>query len=116
MQIARNVGIIALIALVITVTPGGDNATDTLLTAFTMAFLVAIGFFVYRMLIENQFSVMALNDGWRAILYGSLGLIALMIAGASELFDTGAGTLAWIGFMVLAVFGLVRVFREATSY
>ncbi len=116
MQFARNLGIVALIALGITVLPGGGTAADTVLTAISMGFLAAIGLFAYRLHRENGFTLMTLSDGWKAILYGSLGLIALMIAGADEMFDTGLGTLAWIAFVALAVFGLFSVFRESRGY
>lgn len=115
-QIARNVAIVAAIALAVTLIPGGDNATDTVFTVLSMAFLATIGWFVYRLHRENQFTIDALSDRWRAVLYGALGMIALMIAGADELWDTGGGTLAWIALMALSVFGLVRVYQETTSY
>jgi hypothetical protein len=114
-QAARNVLIIALIALAVTVLPGGGSATRAVLTAITMAFLAAIGFTAYRIHRENQFAIANLSDGWRAILYGALGLIALLIAGFDELFSTGAGTLAWVALFVLAVMALIQVIREASS-
>lgn len=115
MQLARNLGIVALVALGLTVLPGGDAATNTVLAALSMAFLATIAWFAYTMHRENGLAIMTLTDGWRAVLYGSLGVIALLIAGADELFDSGGGTLAWIALMVLAVFGLVSVFREMSS-
>jgi tetrahydromethanopterin S-methyltransferase subunit C len=49
------------------------------------------------------------------LLLGSLGAICLMIAGADELLDTGAGTLVWIGVLGLSVFAIARVVAEARS-
>ena len=43
---------------------------------------------------QNQLTLATLSDGRRAILYGALGMIALLIAGSDELFSTGGGTLA----------------------
>ena len=116
MQLARNLGILALIALALTVIPGGDNATSTVLAALSMAFLATIAWFAYRLHRENGLAIMTLSDGWRAILYGSLGVMALLVAGADEMFSSGGGTLAWIGLMVLAVLGLVNVVREMTGF
>ncbi len=107
---------IALIALAITVIPGGDNATETVFTALTMGFLVAIAFFVYRLHQENQLSIYTLSDRWRAVLYGAIGGLALMVAGADEMLETGLGTLAWIAVIALSIYGLVLVYREARSY
>ena len=114
MQLARNLGIVAIIALGLTVLPGGNAATDTALAALSMAFLATIGWFAYRLHRENGLAIATLSEGWRATLYGALGIIALLIAGADELFGTGLGTLAWIAFLALAVFMLVSVVREMT--
>ena len=67
-----------------------------MLTAITMAFLAAIAWTVYVLSRQNQLTLATLSDGRRAILYGALGLIALLIAGSDELFSSGGGTLAWI--------------------
>ena len=116
MQTARNIAIIALVALGVAFIPGGEDAADTALTALTLGFLAAIGFLCYRIYREQQLTLATLGDGRKAILFGALGLIALLIAGADELFDTAGGTLAWIVLMVGSVLAIVAVWREATSY
>jgi hypothetical protein len=113
---ALNVGIIALVALAVVALPGGGDAADTVLTAISMGFLAAIGFFGYRLYRENQLTIAGLSDASRAVLYGALGVIALLIAAADELFATGAGTLAWIALLALSVLAIVRVWMQATSY
>ena len=105
----------AVIALGLTVLPGGDTATNTVLAGLSMVFLATIAWFVYTTHRENGLAIATLTDGWRATLYGGLGIIALLIASADELFATGLGTLAWISLMVLAIFMLVSVVREMTS-
>ena len=57
-----------------------------------------------------------LSDGRRAILYGSLGLIALLIAGTDEFFASGGGTLAWILLLGAAIAAIWRVWAEANTY
>jgi hypothetical protein len=112
----RNVAIVAVAALGITVLPGGGDAADAALTALSMAFLAAIALFVYRVYREQQLTISTLSEGRRAILLGALGLIAFLIAGADELFETGGGALAWIALMALSVAAIVLVWREATTY
>jgi hypothetical protein len=112
----RNVAIIMLLALAVAVIPGGDDATDVMLTALSMAFLAVIAWFAYRLYREQQLTLVTLSDGRRAILFGALGVMALLVAGADELFDTPGGTLAWIGGLALSVLAIVMVWREATSY
>ena len=116
MQTARNIAIVALLALAVAFIPGGEAAADTTLTALTIGFLAAIGFLIYRIYREQQLTLATLSDGRRTILFGAVGLIARLIAGADELFGTAGGTLAWIVLMVASVFAIVAVWREATSY
>lgn len=116
MQTARNVAIIAVLALGVAFIPGGDAAADTALTALTMGFLVAIGFLCYRIYREQQLTLATIPDGRRALMFGALGLIALLIAGMDELLATTGGALAWIALMALSVLAIVYVWREATRY
>ncbi len=115
MNAARNFAIVALVALAVTVLPGGGTATDTVLAALNMVFLAVIAWAVYRFHQENEFAISTLSDGWRTVLYGALGLIALLIAGMDELWSTGGGTLSWILLMVVAFVLLANVVREASS-
>ena len=115
MRAARNIAIIALLALVVAAVPGGGNLADGILAVLLIAFLVilgAAGFLLYR---QNRLAYLTLDDRQRVMLLGALGAICLMIAGADELLDTGAGTLVWIGVLALSVFAIARVIAEARS-
>ena len=116
MQTLRNVAIIALLALGVAALPGGGTAADTVLAALLLGFLAAMGFFAYRMYMENQLTLSTLRDWQRAVLYGAFGVIALMIAGRDELTDTGAGTLVWIVLLVASAGAIFWVWREAQTY
>jgi hypothetical protein len=112
---ARNIAIIALLALVVAAVPGGGNLADGILAVLTIAFLGIIGvmgFLGYR---QNKLAYMTLADRQRMILLGALGAIVLMVAGTDELLETGAGTLVWIGVLGLSIFGIVRVVTESRS-
>jgi hypothetical protein len=115
-RVARNVAIIAVLALGVAFVPGGGAAADTVLATLFMGFLAALGFLVYRLYMENQLTLATLTDGRRAVLYGAVGAIALMLAGTDELFDTGGGTLLWIAVLALSVVAIITVWREATTY
>ncbi|MGH2962806.1 MAG: hypothetical protein ACRDL3_11545 [Solirubrobacterales bacterium] len=116
MQTARNIAIIAALALGVAAIPGGGTAAETVLAALVMGFLAAIGFLVYRLYRENQLTLSTLRDPQRAILYGAVGVLALMVAGADELLDTGAGTLVWIALIALSAFAIFRIWTEANTY
>jgi hypothetical protein len=116
MRHVRNVLIIAILAAVVAFSPGGGNGADTVLTALTMGFLIALVAFVYQFYRENQLTLATLHDGRRAILFGALGLIVLLIAGTDEFFDSGGGTLAWVLLLGAAIAAIWRVWVEARSY
>ena len=116
MRMARNLGILAVIALAITVLPGGDNATSTALTALTMAFLASFAYAIWRGHKENPMMFAALSEGWRAVHWGALGVLAFVVAGTDEMFATGAGTLLWLALLIGSVLALLRVYQEAVSY
>lgn len=115
MRAARNITIIALLALVVAAVPGGGNLAEGIVAVLTLAFLGilgAVGFLLYR---QNQLDYLTLEDRPRMILLGALGAIVLMIAAADELLDTGAGLLVWVGILGLAIFGIARVVIDARS-
>src|SRR5256885_5068028 len=96
LRFLRNLAIIAALAAVIAFLPGGGNGATAVTTALTMAFYAVLVVFIYGIYREKQLTQTALGDGRRAILYGALGLIALLIAAATKFFDSGGGTLARI--------------------
>jgi hypothetical protein len=114
-RIARNVAIIMLLALVVAFLPGGGNVADALLTALTMGLLAGVAWMVYTVSRENQLTLATLSDGRRALLYGAVGLIALLIAGSDRMFNSGGGTLLWILLLAVAVAAIWRVWMEANS-
>jgi hypothetical protein len=116
MRIARNVAIIAVLAIPIAFVPGGGEAADGILAALLLGFLAAIGWLGYRLYRENQFTLSTLPDSRLALLYGAVGVIALMIAGQDELTNTGAGTLLWIALLVCAGGAIFWIWREAHRY
>lgn len=116
MRTLRNVAIVMALAVVVAFVPAGGNAADTILTAITMGFLAAIAWSLYVLSRQQQLTLASLSDGRRAILYAALGLIALLIAGSDEMFESGGGTLAWILLLGASVAAIWRVWTEANTY
>jgi hypothetical protein len=115
MIVLRNVLIVALLALAITVLPGGGNFTTGLLTGLTLVFLGAIGFFLARIWAQTEMTRDVMSDRQRLAFYAALGALALMIAGLDELFASGAGTLLWIAVVGASIWALVVIWREANA-
>jgi hypothetical protein len=112
---ARNIAIIALLALVVAAVPGGGHLADGILAVLLIAFLVILGAAGYLMYRQNRMAYMTLDDRQRFLLLGALGAITFVIAGTDELLDTGGGTLVWIGVIGLSVYAIARVVAQARS-
>jgi hypothetical protein len=113
---ARNAAIVMLLAFALTVVPGGGNAADALLVALTLVFLAAAALIGARFWRETSMTRDVMTDRQRIGFYGGLGAIALMIAGADELLETGLGTLAWLLILAGGAYLVFDAFRQANSY
>jgi hypothetical protein len=116
MRAVRNVAIIMALALGVAFVPGGGNVVDAIVTALVMGMLAGIAWSLYVLSRQNQLTLATLSDGRRAILYGALGLLALLVAGYDKLFSTGGGTLLWIVLFGISVAAIWRVWIEANTY
>jgi hypothetical protein len=105
-----------LLALGVAFLPGGGNVAAAVITALTMALLAGIAWMIYTLSRENQLTLATLSDGRRAILYGAIGMLALLIAGSDKLFATGGGTLLWIVLLAASIAAIWRVWMEANTY
>ena len=116
-QLAWKLGVIALVALVLVVLPGGGDALEVVLTLLTIAFFAAIAFLAYRLFRQYRFELQTLPDRQRLVLYASLGGALVTFTATNRLFDTGGlGVLAWFALLALASYGLFWVWTRYRSY
>lgn len=115
MLAVRNIAIIMLLALVLAALPAGGNVADGVLTALSLIFAGAIVLLLVRFWKQNSLARDAMTDRQRGTIYGCLGALALMIAGADELFDTGSGTIAWLVIVAVSVWLIVTTWRETQA-
>ena len=116
LRVLRNVAIIAGIALLLTVAPGGDNFTDGLLTLLSLILLGAIALLAVRFWRESSLTRDAMTDRQRLTIYVALGVIALAVVGTDELLETGAGTVVWLVLLAASGWLIFNTWREANSY
>ena len=117
MRAARNIAIIALVALAITALPGGGPTLDVVITVITIAFFTAIALLGYRLYREHHFTLDALESRQRLVLYSSAGLAFLTFTATERLFDQGGlGALVWLGLLCLASYGVFWVFMQSRRY
>jgi len=116
MRAVRNIAIILLLALIVAEVPGGGNVADGIIAAFTVTFLALIGFLAYQLFRQNRLAFYSLSEARRAIVVAALGAIVLMIAGADELLETGAGAFAWFAVLGVSVYALFRIYQDSRAY
>jgi hypothetical protein len=113
----RNFAILILIAVAVWQLPGGGTATATINNILGLIFAGGLVFFGYRMYMEHRSTLFMLEDKVRALLYGSLGLIALALIATRKMFDDGGlAVLVWLALIGAGVYGCVTVYRAAREY
>jgi Kef-type K+ transport system membrane component KefB len=115
MRAVRNIAIIVVLALIVAVVPGGDNAAEAIVTALSILFLALIGLAGWQLYRQYRFTYLQLEDRQRALFLGAVGAIVLMIAGADELTGSGGGLVLWLAVLGASIFAIVRVWTEAQS-
>lgn len=104
-----------LLALGVALLPGGGNMAEAILTALTMGLLTGIAWMVYTLSRESQLTLATLPDSRRAILYGAVGMLVLLVAGSDKMFSSGGGTLLWIVLLAVSVAAIWKVWMEANT-
>jgi hypothetical protein len=116
-ELAWKFGIVALIALVLAVLPGGGNALDVVLTALTILFFGAIALLVARLYRQYRLDIETLDANIRLALYGSLAIAVLTFTGTDRLFNAGGGgVLVWFALLAVASYGLFWAWTRYRRY
>jgi hypothetical protein len=111
---ARNIGIILLIALGVDLIPGGGKAANTVQQAVYLVFLgtlVWVASIQYR---QNRTSLYSLGDKRRAILYASLGALALVLSALWRV--SGASAVLALVVAAAAIYAIVAIYVSARQY
>jgi hypothetical protein len=117
MQFAWKLGVVALLALALTVLPGGGGALDVVLAFLSIVFLAAIAFLGYRLYSQYRIDLESLEPNVQLALYGSIALAVLTIVGTERLFDVGgAGIVGWFALLALCSYGIYWVWTQYRSY
>ena len=117
MQLAWKFGVIAAVALVLVVLPGGGNALDVLLTALTIVFFASIAILVARLYRQYRLDIESLDPNVRMALYGSLAIAVLTFLASDRLFNVGgAGVLLWFALLAVASYGLFWAWTRYRRY
>ena len=112
----RNVGIIALVALMVAAIPGGSDTAELLLAVLSLGFLAALGFLGYRLYMENKFTLWSMSDQHRALLYGGVTVATATLIASDRLFNSGLGTILWFSLLGGSVFAVYHAWVESRRY
>jgi hypothetical protein len=112
----RNIGIIALVALMVAVIPGGSDTAELVLGILSLCFLAALGFPGYRLYMENKFTLWSMSDRHRALLYGGVATATATLIATDRLFNSGLGTILWFALLGGSVFSVYHAWVESRRY
>ena len=116
MKNARNFGLIAVVALVLSL-PGGSSVLNVVLTTLLIAFFTAIALFGYRLFKEHSFTIESLSERQRLVLYVSVALAFFTFTAAQRLFNAGGlGVLLWLAMLGACSYGVFWVYTQARDY
>lgn len=113
---ARNIAIVLALAAIVYAAPAAGRGLNLLSWLLGVVFLGVLAWFVAVMYRQHRGELEGLGDRMRAVLYGSLALLALTLTASRRLWESGPGTVAWVGLLVLGIYGLVMSWRAFRSY
>lgn len=113
---ARNILIILAIAALIVLVPGGGTGASVAGQTVWVAFLATLGWFAVIMYRQHRVAIYSLGDRRRAIVYVALGVATLTLTGTSRMWNTSAGSVAWLVLMGAAVYAVIAVVISARRY
>jgi hypothetical protein len=112
----RNIAIIMLVALAITVLPGGGDFAAGVWAILALCFLMAIASVGFRLYKDSQLTLWSMTWQHRLMLYGGLAVLFMALAATSALWSTGTGLIIWIGLIVGGGFTVFTALNESRKY
>jgi hypothetical protein len=100
----RNVAIIAVLAAMVAILPGGGTAANVVLTGLYLVFLGAALWVATIMYREHRGSLYLLPDSRRALLYIAVAVFAVTLTATHRLWNSPAGSVAWLVLLGASVY------------
>lgn len=112
----RNILIVLAIAAIVAFLPGAGRAAATFRALVWAVFAIGIAYVGARLYREHRVSIYSLGSRHRGLLYGSLAVGALLLAGRARMWETGAGEFLWFVLLGAILYALFAVYRFWRSY
>jgi hypothetical protein len=115
--VARNVGILLVLAAAVAFIPGGGTTAAVVGAVLSTLILVSLVVFAARLYRDHRLDLDMLGDRWRGLLYGAIAVIVVAMAARPRLREQGdGGTIVWIVLLAGAVYALYLVWRHHREY
>jgi hypothetical protein len=115
-QMARNIGIVVLLAVVVAFAPAGGEGADLVGKILNAAFIVVMALIVGTLYRQYRGEIFGLGDQWRFALYAAVGLAILTVAITGRMWATSAGAVVWIAVIGACSFTLYAIWQRYRSY
>jgi hypothetical protein len=112
----RNIAIILIIAALVVIVPGGGTATGVGLQAASLLFLAVLAWFASTLYRQYRTSLYSLGDRRRGILYLAVAVGTLTLTATSRLWNTSAGSVAWLVLIGACLYAVIAIVLAARRY
>ncbi len=112
----RNVAIIAVIAALVVVVPGGGRGASVASQAIYLVFLATLGWFAVNSYRQHRVGLYSLGDRKRTILYVAAGVATVTLTGTHRMWATSAGSIAWLVLIAGSAYAVFAVIWSARRY
>jgi hypothetical protein len=112
----RNVVIVLLLAAVVDLVPAGGRAANFVEQVIYLSFLAMFAWILVRLYREHRIAIYALGTRDRTVLYSAIGVAILTLTATSRLWNSPAGSIAWIVLLAACIYALVGVYRASRQY
>jgi riboflavin transporter FmnP len=117
LQIARNGGIVVLVALVVWLVPGGGQGADLVGKTLNAIFIVVTVLILATLYRQYRGEIFGLGDQWRFALYAAAGIALLTVSITKRMWAAGAaGGLVWFALLGTSSYVLYVIWQRYRSY
>ena len=116
MTVARNVGILLVLAAAVAFIPGGGTTAAVVGAVLSTLILVSLVVFAARLYRDHRLDLDMLGDRWRGLLYGAIAAVVLALAARPRLSDSSGGTLVVVALLGGAAYAFYAVWRHYREY
>jgi hypothetical protein len=113
---ARNIVIIAALAALVDLVPGGGTGANVALQAASLVFVAVIGWFLVVLYRQHRATLYGLGDQRRALLYVAAAVAVVTLTDTGRLWATSGGSVLWLVLIAAAAYAVFAVFWAARRY